>query len=478
VAEVRIAVGRFVLQLGAPQGTRADPATTVEAESRERLAEAFRHPTASLPEAAAAADDLVTTADQVAGAIEQAESRIRAMAEGLTLDPKTLSRQVDTLVGVFARADREGRFADEVALARRLVTLLALIGRWAALLETLRRVGRAAAAVQDRAIEAWMQHERGSLALAAGEREVASESLNWALAARNALGDEAGAAQTLHNLQLLAAVEPEPDVPEPGFLRRNAVALAIAAVVLLGLGGALVAYAVAGGDDEAASTNPTTTAGPTTETGGTTTGPAQDTADPTVSLDVPELSRGAQRLTASASDDSGSVTVTFAARPSAGSSFDDIGTADAEPFTVTWDTTSLADGPYVVRATATDPADNSADTEATTTVDNTAPEIELADDIPPRVVQGDSLTVTGTVDDGAGSGVSTVTVTITLKRADDPNEDAEPVVRDADVSDDGTFSVDVDMDGPTGSYEIAAAATDAAGQTAQTTRDVSVYTID
>jgi hypothetical protein len=86
--------------------------------------------------------------------------------------------------------------------------------------------------------------------------------------------------------------------------------------------------------------------------------------------------------------------------------------------------------------------------------------------------------VTGTVDDGAGSGVSTVTVTITLQRADDPNENADPVVRDVDVSDDGTFSVDVDMDGPTGSYAIAAAATDAAGHAAETTRDVSVYTID
>jgi hypothetical protein len=478
VAEVRIAVGRFVLQLGAPQGTRADPATTVEAESRERLADAFRHPSASLPEAAAAADDLVTTAEQVTGAIEQAESRIRAIAEGLTLDPKTLSRQVDTLVGVFARADREGRFADEVALARRLVTLLALIGRWAALLETLRRVGRAAAAVQDRAVEAWMQHERGSLALAAGEPQIASESLNWALAARNALGDEAGAALTLHNLQLLAAVEPEPEAPEPGFLRRNAVALAIAAVVLLGLGGALVAYAIARDDDEAAATSPTTTSEPTTDTGVTTTGPAEDTADPTISLDVPELSRGMQTLTASASDDSGSVSVTFAARPSAESSFDEIGSADTAPFAVTWDTTSVEDGPYVVRATATDAAGNSADTEATTTVDNNAPEIELSDDIPPRVVQGDPLTVTGTVDDGAGSGVSTVTVTITLTDANDPNEEAEPIVRDADVSDDGTFSVDVDMDGPTGSYEIAASATDAAGQTAETTRGVSVYTVD
>jgi hypothetical protein len=362
VAEVRIAVGRFVLQLGTPQGTRADPATTVEAESRERLAEAFRHPTSSLPDAAAAADDLVTTADQVTGAIEQAESRIRAISEGLTLDPKTLSRQVDTLLVVFARADREGRFADELALARRLVTLLALIGRWAALLETLRRVGRAAAAVQDRAAEAWVQHERGSLALAAGEREIASESLNWALAARNALRDEAGAAQTLHNLQLLAAVEPEPDVPQPGFLRRNAVALAIAALVLLGLGGALVAYALAGDDDDATPTSPTTTDEPTTQTGDTTTGPAEDTADPTVSLDVPELSRGAQTLTASASDDSGSVTVTFDARPSAGSSFDDIGSADAEPFTVTWDTAGVDDGPYVVRATAADATENTADT--------------------------------------------------------------------------------------------------------------------
>jgi Bacterial Ig domain len=472
VAEVRIAVGRFVLQLGAPQGTRADPGTTVERESRERLAAAFREPPASLPEAVAAGEELVTTAEQVTRAIEQAESRIRALADGLTLDPRTLSKQVDALVSVFARADREGRFADEVKLGRTLVTLLALVGRWAALLETLRRVGRAAAAVGDRAVEAWVQHERGSLALAAGQREVASDALNWALAARNALGDERGAGVTLHNLQLLAAIEPDEVVTEhTTFVRRNAVVLAIAAVVLLGLAGALVAYAVSGGDEQADATTATTTAGSTTDTMAATTTEAADTTDPTISFEVPELSSGTEALTAQASDDGGSVSVTFAVRPSSGTTFADVGTDDTEPFTTDWDTTTVEDGVYVVRATATDAAEHDADAEGTTSVDNTAPRVELSGDIPAVATQGETLTVAGTADDGAGSGVSKVTVTISPKQTEDQ---VEPLVAEADVADDGTFSVDVDMDVPNGAYEIEAVATDGIGNTARATRDLGV----
>jgi hypothetical protein len=41
VAEVRIAVGRFVLQLGSPAGTRADPSTAPETVERGRLAGAL-----------------------------------------------------------------------------------------------------------------------------------------------------------------------------------------------------------------------------------------------------------------------------------------------------------------------------------------------------------------------------------------------------------------------------------------------------
>jgi hypothetical protein len=485
VAEVRIAVGRFVLQLGAPEGTRADPGTTIERTSRDRLADAFRRPVSSLPAAAETADDLTSVADEVTGAVEKAESRINAIADGLTLDPKALSKQIDALLAVFVRADREGRFADEVSLARSLVTLLALVGRWAALLETLRRVARAAAALGERGWEAWAQHERGTLALAAEDHATASEFLNRALAQRNALGDEAGAALTLHNLQLLATIPPDEYETERGFVRRHAVALAIAAVLLLGLGAAAVGLALADGDEETTTTTPATTGEETVDTGGATE-PEPDTEEPTIGFEIPEFSRGAQTLTAEADDDSGSVRVTFEVRPSAETSFAEIGSTDAAPFTAVWETSGLEDGPYVLRAVAADEAGNDADKEGTTTVDNNAPMLEFADDVSDRVVQGDTITVAGTVDDGAGSGISSVFVTIALEPGAAPTdgrpaEEVEPLVAEAEIEEqDGTdtFSVDIEMDVPTGAYEIEAVATDAVGNTREAVQSLGVFTVD
>jgi hypothetical protein len=207
VVEIQVTVGRFSLQIGAPHGTRVDPAPEVEPEQADALADAFeRAPALEGETAAAAVETAVARAEEVTGAVERTNDLVTALSKGLTLDPKALEQQVDALLDVADRVDREGRFDDEIRLARSLVALLALIPRWIALVGVLRRAASAAAAIGDRAGESWAHHELGSFALGAEDANAATGHLAEALRLRRELGDETGMDATLHNMQFLPAV--------------------------------------------------------------------------------------------------------------------------------------------------------------------------------------------------------------------------------------------------------------------------------
>ena len=117
--------------------------------------------------------------------------------------------------------------------------------------------------------------------------------------------------------------------------------------------------------------------------------PPPDVVAPSVSLTAPAagaLLAGSRTLSANASDNVGVVGVQFKRDGQ------DVGAEDTSaPYSVSWDTTGVADGPHSLTAVARDAAGNT--TSATTvdvTVDNTAPSVSIS-------APGEGATVGGTV---------------------------------------------------------------------------------
>lgn len=248
LVKIEITVGRFALQLGSLHGARVEPAAEADPDQAEALAYSLaRMPRAERRSAADFVGDAVARAEEVTAGVERANDLVAALAKGLTLDPKALEQQVNALLDMLDRADREGRWEDERRLARAFVALLALVPRWVALIEVLRRAASAAAAVGDPATEAWAHHEIGSFALRADNLSVARQHLTQALELRRSRADQAGADLTLHNMRMLAlAAQPTPAPPAHGLRRRIArhpVIAGLAAVAVLATAGGV---AVAG----------------------------------------------------------------------------------------------------------------------------------------------------------------------------------------------------------------------------------------
>jgi len=252
VIEARITVGRFTLSLGGPHGTVAEPAAKPDDQAATALAGALDQP-APPPSSAEAIASSIEQVNETTSSVEHATHLAEALARGATLDPQTLQTQLNGLIDMAERADKEGRYHDEIRLSRALVTLLSLTARWLALIETLRRVGTAAAAVGDPASSAFAHHELGTWSLASGNRPAATAHLDEARRLRQAQGDVEGANVSVRNLALAQAA------PGPGFAHR---ALVIAVVVLAGLlllAGGLALGGVIGGGGGTDTTGESTT---------------------------------------------------------------------------------------------------------------------------------------------------------------------------------------------------------------------------
>ncbi len=114
----------------------------------------------------------------------------------------------------------------------------------------------------------------------------------------------------------------------------------------------------------------------TTEPEPTPTPEPEDTTDPTVSLTAPSdgaTVSGTVSVSADASDDVGVAGVQFKLDGS------DLGSEDTtDPYGISWDTTTVTDGPHTITAVARDAAGNTAtSTGHTVTVDNAAPSGDL-----------------------------------------------------------------------------------------------------
>ena len=93
---------------------------------------------------------------------------------------------------------------------------LTVTGKWDMWANVLDSIELAANAQHDVAERAWVLHQLGTRALALGDRYAAETSLRDALGLRERLNDQAGAAATRHNLNiLLGVVPPKPDNNKP-----------------------------------------------------------------------------------------------------------------------------------------------------------------------------------------------------------------------------------------------------------------------
>jgi hypothetical protein len=438
--EIQITVGRFDLHLGSAHGTIVHPAPRAERVQTMAVADAIAGvPVAERPSASRALSDVVARAEEVTAGVERANDLITALAKGLTLDPKVLEKEANALLDLLDRADSEGRWEDERRLARALVALLALIPRWVALIEVLRRTASAAAAVGDRATQAWAHHEIGTFGLAANDLGIAREHLTQALELRNSLGDTAGANVSFHNLRMFELAEPVSELRTHHWRRSIAhhplIAGFAALVILATAGGFVGTRAREGSRDDASGRGPNPTAisrsetlattsatttqpgdsttttqpGDTTTHGSGTTTQEGDRVEPFAWLARPNpFVSGVISLSASAKDAGGSGldTVTFEIARFGTDAWQALGRDAEPPYALAWETQSFADGRYDLRVTAADGAGNEhASAVVQTSVDNNAPIISLGD-VPDSVFG--TIKLSAKAVDGEGSGIESV----------------------------------------------------------------------
>src|SRR5215211_4963962 len=115
----RIQVGRFVFQLGSPDGMRADVAEQPAAGADEFRVALDQPPPV---EQAPPVDEAIDEAESVTGKVEHAVELFTAVAQGRA-DDKLVLKEADALLAALERLDRERRYADVLRLARTLTSL-------------------------------------------------------------------------------------------------------------------------------------------------------------------------------------------------------------------------------------------------------------------------------------------------------------------------------------------------------------------
>ena len=191
-------------------------------------------------------------------------------------------------------------------------------------------------------------------------------------------------------------------------------------------------------------------------------GPMRDTTAPTVNVTAPSngmMLSGPVQITVDASDDTAVTEVEIYANAMR------LHVASAPPYQHLWNTSSVANGDYTIRAVAKDAAGNTASDEDTTiriaggVTDMTAPTVNVTSPLDGATVSGD---VTITVDASDDFGVAEVEVRV----------DGAPIGTAAAAP----YEVQWDASGlAEGTYAISAKAVDAAGH--ETTDDDTTVTV-
>jgi len=248
-ASVRI--GAYSLEVGSTSGSFAQFEPQGEHENANDLAAALEQEPDERPTVVAAIEEFEETADAVTGRIEQADKLLRTAADGRLLEVDNLPGEIDSLLDLFARLDRAGRFEEELRLMRSLNGLLALTLRWLDLIRSLRSLLSSAETAGHEAGQAFAHHELGSLDLCAGRPKQATEHLREASRLQDRIGDLTSRCATRHNLGSARrdlALQEGGGIRPPRRLQRLVVLAA--AIAIAAASGAGIALAIHDGDGQ------------------------------------------------------------------------------------------------------------------------------------------------------------------------------------------------------------------------------------
>jgi chitodextrinase len=256
-AAASVRIGAYRLEVSGGAGSFAQFDGDEEDENARELAAALDEPERP-PAAVAAIEEFEETADEVTGRIEKADEYLRSAAAGELLDLHNLTGEIDSLLDLCARLDKQGRFDEELKLMRSLNGLLALCLRWWDLIRSLRALLRSATDARHAPAQAFAHHELGSLHLCAGQPAEAAQHLGEALRLEDVMGDLAGRCATRHNLDSSRrdlAMRSGGGVPAPKRIQR--LVIFAGALAIAGGSGAGIALAIHGsGGDEHSTTSP------------------------------------------------------------------------------------------------------------------------------------------------------------------------------------------------------------------------------
>ena len=212
------------------RGGPAEDADARELEKALAVEEPERRTIGELTEGA------VMTASEATDRVEEAAKLLSDALAGKLVDLSHAGQVLDVL----QRLDKDERYEEWLRYARSVHGVLVLLKRWMDLLKLLRTLLRSGDEVHE-AGRAWVQHELGTLHLAAGDSAEAARLLERARATRQKLGDAEGLAATEHGLGVLCRRQ-----ADAGFLERNrgrlavAAALAVLMLVVGGVAGAVI----------------------------------------------------------------------------------------------------------------------------------------------------------------------------------------------------------------------------------------------
>jgi hypothetical protein len=277
-----VRIGTYALEVGTFTESYAAFEPEREDQNVTALHDALAEEAGEVGTPVAALEKLEANAETVTRKCERAHELSRAAAEGRLVEADAVIGEVNSLLRLAERLDRDGRFDEELRLLRALHGLLVLVRRWLDLIRVLRRAQSAAEETGDLAAEAWARHELGSLQLCADDPEAAEEQLGQALRLQQRLGQTAGACATRHNLDSARRDLATRAASKP-WLRRRLLRLAVvaSALTVLAVGGTGMALAL--DDDSRSPTTSETADTTTTSTATSTTGASEPITSTTTS---------------------------------------------------------------------------------------------------------------------------------------------------------------------------------------------------
>lgn len=370
-------VGKYMLEVGATAASSAQfPSACSKADRAQARANAAALRKAlSAPDERTPVDGLETveaSARAVTDRVEHANDLFRAAAEDRLLDRDVLTSEIGSLLGLLERLDREGRYEEQIRVAKALHGLCVLAFRWLDLLRSLRSALSAAEAAGDRSAQAWALNELGALHLCVGAPAKAERYLEQALALQERVGDAAGRCTTRHNLDSARRDVARPvqlGAPRPLVRLLGVKAVLVVALLVLAAPPAVAWFAGRSGDGPLPPPS-----GPTPT--GEATGPSGDGGSTPVALVLEspgEYLRGAAQLVATADDDVD--VLVFQRAPEGGGNWMTFARDRQPPYEATLKTRPLPDGHYRLRAVAgshrSDPIE--------VVIDNTPPTVALSD---------------------------------------------------------------------------------------------------